>query len=438
MWGCIYHPRSTNPPRTLLGNSVKLDSQRPPALILGGRYTGLGVARSLGACGIRAVMAAPAGDFARRSRFVRLAVDACETGEAPSVLDAVRAARVDRAVLVPCTDLWCEAVASLALGDATELLTSMPPQTTTSVLVDKGLLSETLRSLSIPCPQTFSVEKTDDLAFVGNPGKTWILKPRSSQRFNRIFQRKAFVVRDRHEAQKKLEACLRSGAAMVLQEYVPGPPTAHVFVDGFVDRSGVVRAQLARRRLRLYPRDVGNSSSGVSIGVTEIPDAVHSVSKLLRALRYRGIFSAELKHDPEEGTYKLLEVNARAYWYVDFARRCGVNLSLMAYRDALGEPVETASESGVGRAYGFVVEELRALADERRRGELSYRALAVGLAHLGKLPVHPNDPLPAVSRLAGATLRRIVPDRGCRSRRQRLTKDDISPNWTDESTAFPG
>ena len=54
---------------------------------------------------------------------------------------------------------------------------------------------------------------------------------------------------------------------------------------------------------------------------------------------YRGIFSAEFKRDPRDGLFKLLEVNARPWWFVDFAVRCGVDVCRMAYDDALGREV---------------------------------------------------------------------------------------------------
>ena len=73
--------------------------------------------------------------------------------------------------------------------------------------------------------------------------------------------------------------------------------------------------------------------------------------ELLQELDYRGIFSAEFKRDARDGQYRILEVNTRAWTYVEFAARCGVNVCEMAYQDALGLPVSRAPEnypSGAG------------------------------------------------------------------------------------------
>ena len=237
--------------------------------------------------------------------------------------------------------------------------------------------------------------------------RRWILKPCSSQRFHQVFQQKGFMVDDRHTAEKRFASCVQFGLSMILQEYIPGAPAAHVFVDGFIDQSGIVRAWLARRRLRRYPPDMGNSSSGVSIPIGELRDYVVRLEELLVSLQYRGIFSAEFKHDRADGQYKLLEVNCRPYWYVDFARRCGVNLCLMAYRDALGLPVATLNDYRVGAHFGFAAIELRALIDEYKRGALSRPGLAAGLVGLARLPFRPDDPLPAVFRVAKSPRKRV-------------------------------
>ena len=46
----------------------------------------------------------------------------------------------------------------------------------------------------------------------------------------------------------------------------------------------------------------------------------------------------EFKRDPRDGRFCLMEVNARHWKWHGLAARCGVNLSLAAYRDAIGDP----------------------------------------------------------------------------------------------------
>ena len=126
---------------------------------------------------------------------------------------------------------------------------------------------------------------------------------------------------------------------MLLQEYIPGPPTAHVFLDGYVDRTGVMRGCLARRRLRMYPPEFGNSTMSATMPLREAEPALESLSRLLAGLGYTGLFDAEFKYDERDGLFKVLEVNARPWWQLEIAAASGLDLCMMAYRDALGLPL---------------------------------------------------------------------------------------------------
>ena len=46
----------------------------------------------------------------------------------------------------------------------------------------------------------------------------------------------------------------------------------------------------------------------------------------------------EFKRDPRDGRFCLMEINARHWKWHGLAARCGVNLSYVAYRDAIGDP----------------------------------------------------------------------------------------------------
>jgi len=73
----------------------------------------------------------------------------------------------------------------------------------------------------------------------------------------------------------------------------------------------------------------------------EVGEAIGVVEALFEATRYRGVFSAEFKFDHRDDHFKILEVNCRPWWYVEFAGVCGVDVVEMAYRDALGLPIHT-------------------------------------------------------------------------------------------------
>ena len=195
----------------------------------------------------------------------------------------------------------------------------------------------------------------------------------------------------------------------MLQEYVPGPPTAHYFVDGFVDRTGVVRALFARRRIRMFPTDFGNSSMMVSVPLEEAAEAAGSLERLFAGIGYRGTFSAEFKRDPRDGAFKLLEVNSRPWWYIGFAAHCGVDVSVMIYRDALGLPVETVTGYKVGERCVLLPQDFRAYRAIRRADGLSFVSWV--RSWIGATPsiFQRSDPLPALGLPIFAVRRRRRP-----------------------------
>jgi predicted ATP-grasp superfamily ATP-dependent carboligase len=234
------------------------------------------------------------------------------------------------------------------------------------------------------------------------------LKPADSQRFFASFQAKAFRISGREEAGDRLARCAAEDLAMVLQEYVPGPPTNHYFVDGFVDRTGAVRALFARRRLRMFPPDFGNSTLMRSVAITEVDDAPATLRSLFAAIGYRGIFSAEFKRDAQDGRFKLLEVNARPWWYVGFAAGCGVDVCAMAVKDAVGQPVATVEHYAIGRRCVYPYYDYDAARMERAAGRLSALAWIRSWVGASQPVFQWSDPLPALGEVAAMIGRRVL------------------------------
>jgi predicted ATP-grasp superfamily ATP-dependent carboligase len=69
-----------------------------------------------------------------------------------------------------------------------------------------------------------------------------------------------------------------------------------------------------------------------------VPELAEAGLRLLHELGYHGVSQVEFKRDPRDGRYRLMEVNARHWMWHSLATASGVNLSLAAYRDAIGDP----------------------------------------------------------------------------------------------------
>ncbi len=198
---------------------------------------------------------------------------------------------------------------------------------------------------------------------------------------------------------------------MVVQEYVPGPGSNHYLIDGFIDAGGTVRALFARRRLRMYPPDFGDSTHMVSVPLSEVAPAVESLRTILAAVGYRGIFSAEFKKDERDGVFKILEVNARVWIYVEFAGRCGVDVCTMSYQDALGLPITAPADYRTGVRLVSPYLDLAAVRYAWRQGQMSAGAWLRSWAGAQQPAFNLSDPLPAIAdwyEVSRKLLRRAV------------------------------
>ncbi len=336
---------------TILGS--KETAEGVPAIVVGRGETGLGALRSLVLAGIPTYVACPEGDLVTRSRWYRPVPGAGWDGSInDGTASLLREMPLDRAVIVPGHDdaaLWLADLPAGDLGD--RFLVSSSPRASLEILQDKSLFGRYLASIAIPHPRTFSIASAADIASVPFDSLDRVfIKPADSQTFSATFGAKGIWANSRSEFETIWRRLDDHGFKLIAQEYVPGTSADHYFIDGFRDAHGELNGLFARRRRRIYPADFGNSSYCESIPLEQLGAAAGNLEALLSGLAYRGIFSAEFKRDARTGELCILEVNTRAWWYVEFAARCGVNVCAMLYQDAQGLPVSPPSRRPVSGA----------------------------------------------------------------------------------------
>lgn len=370
------------------------------ALVLGGDHTGLSVIRALARKRIPQFAAGAGDTYVSRSRWHRrLPIGAGADPGPASLAEFLRRQPIDRMVLIPCSDAWAAAVAALDPTITHRFPASLPPSESVGICLDKARFAEALKGLGLPHPRTVRIDDPDRVSELWDSLRQPFLKPRNSQAFRARFGTKGLRVATREEAVRRARETRDAGLDLLLQEYIPGPARSHHFVDGFVDRAGTVRARFARRRVRSHVEPFGDSSCMVSIPLEVARAAVGTLDRLLPALRYRGIFNAQFKHDERDGQFKLLDLNPRPWGGVSLAVSCGVDVVEMAYRDALGLPVETVVKYPIGRHW----------VHHTRDAAVCWRLLREGNLHPAAWlrtwvgAVHPvfrwSDPAPAAAML---------------------------------------
>ncbi len=376
-----------------------LNSSKPPALVLGRGVTALGVMRGLAGAGIAAYVIGARGNFVARSRHYQshplLGGGDLMEGELAPFL----AKLADRpGVLIPCSDDWLRAVTSLPADLIERFPFSLPPASAIEDLTDKARFARLLTRMNLPLPDTWVLDDEDALDTLPDAAfQNTFLKPCNSQAFARAHGVKAYRPDSRGAAERLWRKAHREGHELILQAYIPGPPTEHFFIDGFIDRSGAAAALFARRRLRMHPLDFGNSTHLISIPLAEMQSAADDTLRLLGEIAYRGIFSVEFKRHPRDGQFKFLEINARPWWYIGFAHHCGVDVTRMAYEDALGRDVVAQSSYAVGERCTYLRYDVRAARSEIRGGRLRVGTWLKSLWGSNWPVFSWEDPAPALS-----------------------------------------
>lgn len=384
------------------------DIPKLPILIFGGGcVTGVSVARIFTEAGFNTYNIDNGSELSSYSRYYRplrfSAKIAVEPAQLASFLGTVN---FSRAFLIACSDNWMGAVATLPQPLRARFIACNSPPHAIETLLNKWSFAQLLTRIGIPHPHTKLLVSMEDLEELEScEFSTLFLKPLNSLAFSKVHGVKGLFFASKSAA---ILHAQKFGFPVMLQEFISGPPTAHYFIDGFVDRHGRTRARFIRQRIRMHPRLFGNSTCTVSVPPQRVLPAIESLDVIFRDLKYRGIFNAEFKFDERDGQFKLLEINARPWIYVEFAARAGVNVPLMAYRDALELPVEDVREFSEGKQCIDVLQDLRALRCQSKGERQGAWSWFKSVVRADKIAFRWTDPGVALASIMRVARRRLA------------------------------
>ena len=319
----------------------------PGAVILGGDMVGLGIIRSLWQEGIPTVVLDHEPCIAsysnQKSAFFTCPPFKNHDGELLDFIEHLAGkVGLDGWVIYPTND---EAVYFLARNRDRLRKTfrvSVPPWGVVELFYDKRRTIELAEGLNIPVPRTWIVNSPEnakklDLEFPA------VIKPAIRDRFYPSTKKKAILIKDRDELVREFKSCCQvvEPSELLIQDLIPGgPENLYSFCPFF--RDGAALASITARRRRQHPMDFGHASTFVE--TVNIPELEEMGAELLKAAGYRGICEVEFKYDQRDGTYKLLEVNTRAWGWHKIGLGAGVNFSYLLYRDLIGGQVPEVYE----------------------------------------------------------------------------------------------
>jgi D-aspartate ligase len=325
-----------------------------PVLIFGAHIAALGVLRVLAGHRTPTFVVDHTTNVIIRSRWYRApGRTLAETADSAILAEYLGGLDIDRAVLIPCSDQWAVAVSGLPDDLKARFPASLPPRGAVEDFVDKDRFRGLTDRLDLPRPRSIPITGVADLERIADADlREGFLKPTESARHNRAFKTKGFFIASRDDARRRVAEATAVGVAYTLQEWIPGDMASTILIDGFVDRTGEIKAMVARRRVRMDPPKLANTCSDVTIPLGDVEACLPPLRTLLEATAYRGIFNVEFKYDARDGRFKIIELNPRPFWLIGHIERAGVDLPWMAYFDALELPVPEPGPYQVGR-YGM-------------------------------------------------------------------------------------
>ena len=314
-----------------------------------GWVNGLAAIRSLGRAGIEVLALdyrqSPLGFRSRYAKPVRVPDPAeDESGFIQAVADA------GPGVVFPTHDPPLNALARNR-DRLDGFLFPFPDWSVLEAIQDKRHQLETARGAGVDIPETAYPTSAAEARAAGDEIRLPVLvKPQHPDRFKRLFGTQAF----RCENAAELDNAYRQAEPFgpMVQELIPGGDDELYSLGSYLRADGEPLGLFSGRKLKQVPPVIGTCRVGEAVWVQDVVDAG---LRLLRALGFHGISQVELKRDPRDGRYKLMEVNPRLWQWHGLAAACGVDLPLIAYRDLTGEQVEPVSMNGTRRTWSIAV-----------------------------------------------------------------------------------
>jgi predicted ATP-grasp superfamily ATP-dependent carboligase len=267
-----------------------------------------------------------------------------------------------RPVIFPTTDLdtLCLATIKKELKDDYQLIVG--DKEPVEILINKIKFYKTLQHYGINHPKTYFPKNLKDVKQIRKKIKYPIfMKPATTQRFIKYFRGKGFIAHTPKELIHNYKLIKKHEIKIMLQEIIYGLPSESYALEGYYKSNNLPTVLFARKRLRIFPPEFGNSSLCVSIPISQLQKEKKVINKLMKNIGYNGLMGAEFKRDKRDGKLKLIEINARAWWFVEVSRRCGVDIVSSSYLDILGEKTNYVEHYKIGLKCIYLFNELRLL-----------------------------------------------------------------------------
>jgi predicted ATP-grasp superfamily ATP-dependent carboligase len=210
---------------------------------------------------------------------------------------------------------------------------ALAPEPALEVANDKLKTLQVAEKLGLDFPRTMIIESLDHVpAVLTELGFPVVLKPTVS--WPRFASKRQLAIEVINEAEAIRAICsfLPGTVRVLAQQWVSGPREGvTMFVSG-----GQVKAGCAHVAYRTSPALGGTSVMRASIAMP--PDLYSAAASLVAAIGLEGACEVEFRRDAA-GRPLLMEINARLAGTIENSVQSGVDLPLMIWQQAVGDPV---------------------------------------------------------------------------------------------------
>jgi predicted ATP-grasp superfamily ATP-dependent carboligase len=251
-------------------------------------------------------------------------------------------------------------------------------------IINKRIQYGEAQKLGIPIPETYFPGNLEEVrALAGQlQGYPYVIKPNVAHRWRLSWVQdqlsslkkgtttKGVVVRSAEELVTEYEKIAHGDPDVMIQEVIGGEDELLYTFLGYFDAQSQPLGYCVRSKMRQYPLKFGYCTLTVSC---ENPTVVEQSVRLLQGLNYHGIVGVEYKHDPKTDRYKLIEINARAVNTSAIAPACGVDLPYIAFRDAIGQPLEPVTRWKNDVKWIWMTQDIFAARELNRQQQMTFR-----------------------------------------------------------------
>lgn len=315
------------------------------AVIIGGDFQGLGIARNLAPLGVPVIIVDPDFCIGRFSKFVQKCYRCPPLTDIEafvSFLERLAAEeRLQKWVVYPTSDRAVYILSKFKARLDRYYLIPTPEWKITKIAYDKRLTHQLAQQLSIPDPKTFFAASIDELRQL-NLDFPVILKPAIKDNFFDLTKRKAIKANNENEliqAYKYMSSIIDASEIMIQELIRGGANNLYSFCCLF--RDGIAKAKLTARRPRQHPMEFGNASTFAH--TCEVPEIEEYAVRILSKMHYYGLCEVEFMYDNKDGKFKFLEINPRTWGWHTIGSKAGVNFSSLLFMDINNEPISVNS-----------------------------------------------------------------------------------------------